>query len=148
MKKFLKILLIIFLIGSSCSIVKAEDNEQTFYENAIQNYKAGNIIEAKTNIWKAISLNKQEINYYVLLAMIHQKDGDYAQAERVLMMAKMLDPENLRVYEFLGHNEFYQGNFESAINYYTYAKKLKTATPQDKKRLDDYIIDTRNTKKL
>ena len=147
MKKILISLLTIFLISSSYSVVKAQDNEEIFYQNAIQNYKTGNILEAKTNIWKAISINRQEINYHILLAMIHQKNGEYAQAERVLMMAKILAPDNLRVYEFLGHNEFYQGKFESAINYYTYAKKLKSATPQDKKRLDDYIIDTRNTKK-
>lgn len=147
MKKFFIGLLVTFLISIICPVAKAHDNEQIFYQNAVQNYKTGNILEAKTNIWKAISLNKQEINYYVLLALIHQKDGAYAQAERVLMMARTLAPENLRVYEFLGHNEFYQGKFESAINYYTYAKKLKNATPQDKKRLDAYIIDTRNTKK-
>lgn len=147
MKKILIVLSIMLLVILSCPILNAQNNDDMFYQKAVENYQAGNILEAKTNIWNALSINKEEINYYILLAMIHQKDRDYSQAHRVLMMAKMRAPENFRVYEFLGHNEFYCGNFETAINYYNYAKNLKSATPQDKTRLDNYIVETRNTKK-
>lgn len=75
-------------------IIEQKDSDRYYYNYARINYKLGKIRDAIRQAEKAVEINRQNIEAWLLLVKLYKKTKDIPQAERALLKVFELDSDN------------------------------------------------------
>jgi tetratricopeptide (TPR) repeat protein len=110
-QKYCAILLFLF----QTALVKGFSQEKL---DALKEYRNGNYTKAISICLQELEQNTSNMDSYVVLCWSLLKQGDYVKAEMYGKKAYDINGYDPRVVEILGESAFYQGQNQTALNYF------------------------------
>ena len=111
-------------------LMKMSKKDKAKYYSAKLLFKTGDYQKALREAQSAISLNKKNIDAYILIGDYYIKNKDLQKAQEYYLKANELNPKNSQALMGLGHYYYINNQIDNAYEYYQKAYKYSPQNEQ------------------